>query len=123
MLSIGHIDPNSEAPLYRQVYQAIREQIASGELEDGFRLPATRELAGQLGLNRATISAAYELLEADGLIAGHVGRGSFVAGGVRAAGLNWRDILGSSTSQAPGAPASTALASFSSSRPAESLFP
>jgi 2-aminoadipate transaminase len=37
-------------------------------------------LAGQLGLNRTTVSAAYALLESEGLIAGHVGRGSFVTG-------------------------------------------
>ena len=122
-LPIGSLDHSSESPLYRQLYTSIRSLIEKGQIPKGGRLPATRELAGQLGLNRATISAAYELLEADGLIAGHVGRGSFVAGGVRPGGLNWREILGSAAVQAPGAPASTPLASFSSSRPAESLFP
>src|SRR5271168_1505432 len=105
MLPIGDLDPNSEAPLYRQVYERIREQIASGQLEDGYRLPATRELAGQLGLNRTTISSAYELLEHDGLITGHVGRGSFVAGSKRSqVGLNWSSLLDSNEiSVSPGA--------------------
>jgi len=129
MLSIGHIDPNSEAPLYRQVYESIREQIASGELEDGFRLPATRELAGQLGLNRTTISAAYELLEHDGLITGHVGRGSFVArphpprpGFTKRnqGGVNWRELL--DPTEAAVTPSAGAI-SFSASRPSEHLFP
>src|SRR5208283_761232 len=70
----------SEVPLYRQLYEHIALRIRSGELARGERLPATRELAGLLGLNRTTVSAAYEVLETEGLIAGHVGRGSFVTG-------------------------------------------
>ncbi len=55
------LNPQSEIPLYRQLFEQIAAQIRSGQLERGERLPATRELAGQLGLNRTTISAAYEL--------------------------------------------------------------
>src|SRR5438067_10218190 len=89
-------DPESAIPLYRQVYQQISNQIRSGRIPRGERLPATRELAGLLGLNRTTVSAAYELLESDGLISGQVGRGSYVTGGDPPAageGLNWRSIL------------------------------
>jgi DNA-binding transcriptional MocR family regulator len=123
-LPIGSLDPGSEYPLYRQLYSSIRSLIEAGRITKGGRLPATRELAGQLGLNRATISAAYELLEADGLITGHVGRGSFVAAaGPGHSGLNWREILGPAILSSPAAPASTPLTSFSSSRPSELLFP
>ena len=60
----------------------------------GERLPATRELAGLLGLNRTTVSAAYEMLEAEGLISGQVGRGSFVTGAPMAAGgVDWSALL------------------------------
>jgi 2-aminoadipate transaminase len=104
MLPISPLDPDSESPLFRQLYEQMREKIESGTLRRGDRLPATRELAGQLGLNRTTISAAYSLLESEGLIAGHVGRGSFVTGRAKAA-----------TDAAP--------ASFSRSRPSELLFP
>jgi 2-aminoadipate transaminase len=52
--------------------------IRCGSLPHGERIPPTRELASQLGLNRTTVSAAYGLLETEGLIRGHVGRGSFV---------------------------------------------
>ncbi len=98
--------------------------IGSGELATGSRLPATRELAGQLGLNRATISAAYELLESEGLITGHVGRGSFVAGGrTPKPGVNWAEILAPPVFAFPAPAASTSLVSFSSSRPSELLFP
>jgi len=120
MLPIDALNPNSQAPLYRQVYEQIRGLISSGRLEDGVRLPATRELAGQLGLNRTTISAAYELLEHDGLITGHVGRGSFVAVAKPSQGLNWSEVL------EPGSLAITPTAapiSFSASRPSEHLFP
>lgn len=81
--------------------------IESGTLRRGDRLPPTRELAGQLGLNRTTISAAYALLESEGLIAGHVGRGSFVTG----------RATGNAVSPAP------SPAGFSRSRPSELLFP
>ena len=78
MLDFLYIDQRSETPLYRQLYDQIKSAINRGALPNGHRLPPTRELAGQLGLNRTTISAAYALLESDGLVQGHVGRGSFV---------------------------------------------
>src|SRR6266513_1810340 len=87
---------DSDSPLYRQLAEQIGVRIRSGQLPRGERLPATRELAGLLGLNRTTVSAAYELLETDGLISGQVGRGSYVTGGDPPAageGLNWRSIL------------------------------
>jgi len=99
MLAINAPDPASTQPLYRQIYLSIKQKIESGEIENGSRLPPTRELAGSLGLNRTTISAAYRLLESEGFVRGHVGRGSFVS--------------------RPG----SSLISFSSSRPSELLFP
>jgi DNA-binding transcriptional MocR family regulator len=114
----------SEVPLYRQLQQHFTELIRSGVLAQGERLPATRELAGLLGLNRTTVSAAYELLESSGLISGHVGRGSFVTGGPAAApgALDWESLL------SPPVPASGPVLakggiSFATSRPAEQLFP
>jgi 2-aminoadipate transaminase len=73
-----HTDSSSSTPLYRQIYEQLRSAILAGKLARGERLPATRELAGSIGLNRTTIAAAYELLEADGLIRSHVGKGTFV---------------------------------------------
>src|ERR1017187_3301826 len=86
---------DSEVPLYRQVFAQIASKIRSGELARGDRLPATRELAGLLGLNRTTVSAAYEMLETEGLIAGQVGRGSFVTGhsAAPAGGVDWNSLL------------------------------
>src|SRR5260370_26345285 len=123
MLPIDSFNPDSSSPLYRQLYLQVRDLIESGRVAQGARLPATRELAGQLGLNRTTVSAAYELLETEGLITGHVGRGSFVAGLPEASsGLPWREIL-EPAPISPAAPTSTPVAGFSSSRPSELLFP
>ena len=74
------LDSSSTEPLYRQLGLWLRDQIASGRLRRGERLPATRDLAGRFQLNRATIASAYALLESEGLLSGHVGKGSFVAG-------------------------------------------
>src|ERR1700680_2351574 len=125
MLLIANLNPNSETPLSRQLYGEVKALIDAGSIAHGTRLPATRELAGQLGLNRTTISAAYALLESEGLIPGHVGRGSFVASKItkRTQGLNWRDLLKPSGPASPAAPASTPLATFSSSRPSAGPFP
>src|SRR5271170_2673865 len=124
MLPIASFNPESDTPLYRQLYIQIKGLIESGNLAKGSRLPATRELAGQLGLNRTTISAAYELLESEHLIQGHVGRGSFVAGAATGEnGVRWREILEAPAPVSPAAPTSTPIAGFSSSRPSELLFP
>ena len=56
----------SEVPLYRQLFDQIATRIRTGDFIPGERLPATRELAGLLGLNRTTVSAAYSLLEEHG---------------------------------------------------------
>jgi 2-aminoadipate transaminase len=111
----------SEVPLYRQLGGYVQKLIGSGELQAGDRLPPTRELAGQLGLNRTTVSAAYEWLESEGLIQGAVGRGSFVLGnGSRS--IDWSRMLTPSMFASSGAPAANVI-DFSSSRPSEHLFP
>jgi 2-aminoadipate transaminase len=115
------LDPASEVPLYRQLFGQLREQITSGQMAAGERLPATRELAGSLGLNRATVTAAYELLEVEGLISGQVGRGSFVLERRRGDGVAWSALMREAP-LLPGA-APGALLSFATSRPPEDLFP
>ncbi len=117
------VDHGSTAPLYRQVYEQVRDAIASGKIGPGERLPATRELAGTIGLNRNTISAAYAQLEAEGYIVTQTGRGTFVT--ARAVttdnGLDWNGYLGRPTERRP-SPVPVRI-SFAHSRPAEELFP
>src|SRR5580658_2028425 len=98
-LQLTPLQSESEVPLYRQLFEQIAAQIHSGKLARGERLAPTRELAGQLGLNRTTVSAAYEMLESQGLISGQVGRGSYVTGhatgpdATRDARVNWGELL------------------------------
>jgi 2-aminoadipate transaminase len=116
---------DSEVPLYRQIYEYIALRIRSGDLARGERLPATRELAGLLGLNRTTVSAAYDVLETKGLIAGQVGRGSFVTGGAPApaGGVDWNAMLDRGDVAGASAGFSHEVASFVMSRPSRELFP
>jgi GntR family transcriptional regulator/MocR family aminotransferase len=60
------------------LYDEIRSAILSGRLAVGSRLPATRDLARQYRLARGTVAAVYELLAAEGYVAGKVGRGTIV---------------------------------------------
>src|SRR5206468_9282908 len=72
------LDRSSGLPLYRQICQKLREAILSGELAEGARLPTERTLASELGVNRTTVMNAYNELASEGLIEGHVGRGTLV---------------------------------------------
>jgi len=76
MISLDERDPR---PLYRQLYDAIRHAILTGELTTGARLPATRELAQGLGISRSTVMNAFEQLLHEGYIYGRIGSGTYVA--------------------------------------------
>lgn len=124
-LSTLSLNSASEVPLYRQLAEAVTNMIASEAIRPGDRLPATRELAGRLGLNRTTVSAAYALLEESGLIEGHVGRGSYVAGSIKpvpARATDWDAILPPLEMPFRQLPCAAEI-SFASSRPAEEDFP
>jgi GntR family transcriptional regulator/MocR family aminotransferase len=73
------LERDASAPLYRQLRDQIAQLIASRKLKAGMRLPASRDLADLLGVNRQTVSSAYDQLVADGLARSHVGQGTFVA--------------------------------------------
>jgi 2-aminoadipate transaminase len=66
-------------PLARQIQTHIERLIGQGLLAPGVKLPATRELAAELGVNRTTVATAYEELVASGWARAHVGQGTFVA--------------------------------------------
>src|ERR1700747_743331 len=73
-----HLQPESHVPLYVQLRDQLRALVHAGDLRPGDRIPASRELAGMLGVHRTTVANAYAELEAEGLIQGHVGRGTFI---------------------------------------------
>jgi len=72
------LQPQSHIPLYIQLRDQLRALVHTGELRPGDRIPASRELATHLGVHRTTVANAYAELESEGLIQGHVGRGTFI---------------------------------------------
>ncbi len=66
------------APLYRQLYDCLRQAILDGRLRPGQRLPPTRILARELGLSRNTVLLAFDFLFAEGYLLGKPGSGTFV---------------------------------------------
>ncbi len=75
------IDPNAGA-VFDQVADAVTVQIAAGDLQQGERLPAARDLADALGVNVHTVLHGYQRLRDDGLIELRRGRGAVVTGAV-----------------------------------------
>ncbi|GAB4494294.1 MAG: PLP-dependent aminotransferase family protein [Anaerolineales bacterium] len=72
------LDRNSPVPLYEQIEQHLRQGILNGLLPPETRLPASRQLARDLGVNRITVENAFAALEADGLVYSRVGSGTYV---------------------------------------------
>jgi len=72
------LDRQSVVPLYQQIETYLRQGILSGGLAADTRLPASRQLARDLGVNRITIENAYAELETDGLIYSKIGSGTYV---------------------------------------------
>ncbi|HVA94096.1 MAG TPA: PLP-dependent aminotransferase family protein [Candidatus Dormibacteraeota bacterium] len=75
-----HLQHESHVPLYIQLRDQLRALVHGGDLRPGDRIPASRELALQLGVHRTTVANAYAELESEGLISGHVGRGTYISG-------------------------------------------
>ena len=74
------LDYRDARPIFAQVVDGLREQIVTGILLRGDRLPSVRELACQLTINPNTIQRAYRELEMEGWIASVPGKGSCVCG-------------------------------------------
>jgi DNA-binding transcriptional regulator YhcF (GntR family) len=79
------LQAESHIPLYVQLCDQLRALVHAGDLRPGDRIPASRELAQHLGVHRTTVANAYAELESEGLIEGHVGRGTFIR-------ANWRPL-------------------------------
>ena len=73
------LDHGAEVPLGVQFSWSVRAAVAAGRLRPGERLPALRDLAGELGVNHNTLRAAVAKLEADGVLERRHGSGTFVA--------------------------------------------
>ena len=77
------LNPQSGIPIYRQLLEQVRRMVASGQLAPGAELPSVRELALKHAVNPMTVSKAYSLLEAEGLLERNRGRPMTVANRVR----------------------------------------
>lgn len=74
-----HLDYRDTRPIYSQIIDSVKDQIAAGILQTGERLPSVRELAAQLAINPNTIQRSYRALESDGWIVTVPGKGCFVS--------------------------------------------
>jgi len=75
---ICELDRSSPIPLARQIQEQIETSILSGKLSHDHKLPSTRELSKNIGVNRATVAAAYRKLESAGLARTGIGSGTYV---------------------------------------------
>jgi 2-aminoadipate transaminase len=137
-----HLQPESHIPLYIQLRDQLRSLVHAGDLRPGDRIPASRELAQVLRVHRTTVANAYAELESEGLIQGHVGRGTFIrnnGNGLKITppappalnghsnGLRWELLFADERSEeiltrlTASAPLNTL--SFVMARPAEEFFP
>ena len=74
-----YVYPSAGAPIYQQLMQQVKFQIASGRLSPGDYLPSVRETATELQVNPMTVSKAYSLLEREGVLTRDRGQGMVVA--------------------------------------------
>ena len=73
-----HLDYRDVRPIYAQIMDGFKEQITSGILQPGDKLPSVRELASTLAINPNTIQRSYRQLEMEGWIVTVPGKGCFV---------------------------------------------
>ena len=139
------LDRDKPTALPRQIQAHLERLIHERLLTAGMKLPATRELARQLGVNRGTVALAYEELVATGWARAHVGQGTFVAerpasgaapivsAAAAPIALDWSGLF-SRSAQILGAddersravtpiPSSGAVTSFAGGMPDSGLFP
>jgi len=70
---------DGRGPVYQQIYRGLRGMVLDGAFASGARLPATRVLAGDLGVSRNIVLLAYRQLVHEGYAGGRSGSGTYVA--------------------------------------------
>ena len=73
------LDPAGKKPMYEQLYRFLADEIRSGVIGSGERLPSKRALCAQLGVSRSTVEAACDLLLAEGYAVSRPRSGFFAA--------------------------------------------
>ena len=78
---IFQVSTGTSDPIYRQLIEQLRRLIAGGQAQANDAMPSVREVASALGVNPMTVSKAYSMLEAEGLLARRRGLGMVIAQG------------------------------------------
>ncbi len=78
-MNIRNLDKGSQTPLYLQLTKRLIEQIETGQLSTGDKLPSERELADALHVSRVTARMAIDILFEKGLVYREKGKGTYVA--------------------------------------------
>jgi GntR family transcriptional regulator len=73
------LNPHSSVPIYQQLVEQVRRLVAGGQLAPGTELPSVREMAQEHTVHPMTISKAYSLLEAEGVLERRRGKPMAVA--------------------------------------------
>ncbi|MFZ6756926.1 GntR family transcriptional regulator [Undibacterium sp. Ji50W] len=76
---IFRVTTGTSEPIYRQLIEQLRRLLAGGQVAAGDAMPSVREVASALGVNPMTVSKAYSMLEAEGLLMRRRGLGMEVA--------------------------------------------
>jgi len=90
---------NDREPIYMQIMQEIKTDIALGRLAPGMQLPTIKEQAAIMRVNPNTVARVYSLLEQEGVITKHKGLGTFVSTRQTLAAELKRELAGVTTSR------------------------
>ena len=71
------VDLHSRVPIYIQIVERVKHNLAIGELAPGEQLPTVRQLAHDLRVNFNTVARAYSLLNDAGIVSTQQGRGTY----------------------------------------------
>lgn len=86
------LNPAGE-PIYRQIVEQVRRMVSSGQLPVGAELPSVRDIAQRFTVNPMTVSKAYSLLEAEGLIERQRGKPMRIAAAAAAKQVDKSSLL------------------------------
>ena len=88
------VDVMSRVPVYEQIIKQVEEQVLTGILKEGDKLPSVRSLSVKLSINPNTIRKAYTELDRRQLIITVPGKGSFISEkAIEVVGANSREKM------------------------------
>ena len=74
------VNNSSMIPIYTQIVEQVKSQIAAGKLKENDPLPSVRTLSGELKISALTVKKAYDELESQGFVVTVHGKGTYVSG-------------------------------------------